>query len=396
MPIITHNMAGRRFFLLWIRATWAGWLLGIPLIIVLALLAEAVGIGGSQTMVGAGMGTGTGLMQSRVIRGVVHKSAPWFWSSVVGLASPFLVADISKVAGWGLVYSLPVSVALGGIIAGGWQALILQPRLRQTWLWVVASALGWTLAAGAAGAADNLVRSHSVRGIWGAVLYLGIVVGGGLVLGLVTGICLAWMLRNEPATLQPQAPDTSMKLSTLISIVVVCTFAQQANAQDKWQIADEATLRLKPAAFSQLPKNIVFSLQKRNCTVPQTFSDSTPHNVIRGQFARRGQFDWAILCSRNRVSSILVFWNGSSKSVAEIAPSDDKDYLQTIDDTANIGFSRAINVVGKNHIFAHYLEYGGRKPPPINHQGINDAFVEKASLVHYFYRKRWLKLQGAD
>ena len=184
--------------------------------------------------------------------------------------------------------------------------------------------------------------------------------------------------------------------STFVFIVFVLTFAQQANAQGKWQIADEATLRLKPAAFSQLPKNIVLSLQKRNCTVPQTFNDSTPHNVIRGQFARRGQFDWAILCSRNRVSSILVFWNGSTKSVAEIARSDDKDFLQTIDDTANIGFSRAIDVVGKGHIFAHYREYGGRRPPPIKHQGINDAFVEKASFVHYFYRKRWLKLQGAD
>jgi hypothetical protein len=187
-----------------------------------------------------------------------------------------------------------------------------------------------------------------------------------------------------------------MKLFTLIFMVFVLTFAQQANAQDKWQIADEATLRLKPTAFSQLPKNIVLSLQKRKCTVPQTFGNSTPHNVIRGQFARRGQFDWAILCSRNRVSSILVFWKGSTKSVTEIAPSDDKDYLQGIDDTGNIGFSRAIGVVGKDYILKHYREYGGRKPPPIKHQGIEDAFVEKASLVHYFYRKRWLKLQGAD
>lgn len=187
-----------------------------------------------------------------------------------------------------------------------------------------------------------------------------------------------------------------MKLSAVILIVFFVTFAQQANAQDKWQIADEATLRLSPTAFSQLPKIIVLSLQKRNCTVPQTFSNSTPHNVIRGQFAKRGQFDWAILCSRNRVSSILVFWNGSTKSVAEIARSDDKDYLQTIDDTPRIGFSRAIAAVGKSHIFAHYREYGGRKPPPIKHQGVNDAFIEKASLVHYFYRNRWLKLQGAD
>ncbi len=107
-------------------------------------------------------------------------------------------------------------------------------------------------------------------------------------------------------------------------------------------------------------------------------------------------FDWAVLCSRNRVASILVFWNGSTKSVAEIARSDDKGFLQTIDGAGNVGFSRAIDVVGKDYILEHYREYGGRKPSRLKHQGINDAFVEKASSVHYFYRKRWLELQGAD
>ncbi len=187
-----------------------------------------------------------------------------------------------------------------------------------------------------------------------------------------------------------------MKLFALIFIVFVLTFASQANGQDKWHIADVETLRLKPAAFSQLPKNIVSFLQKRSCTVPQSFGSSTPHNVIRGQFARSGQFDWAVLCSRNRVSSILVFWNGSTKSVAEIASSEDKGFLQTIDGAGNVGFSRAIDVVDKDYILKHYREYGGRKPPQIKHQGINDAFVEKASSVLYFYRKRWLELQGAD
>ena len=187
-----------------------------------------------------------------------------------------------------------------------------------------------------------------------------------------------------------------MKLAVFIFIVFVLTVTNQANAQDKWQIADEATLRLKPSAFSQLPKNIALFLEKRGCTVPQSFGNSTPHNVIRGQFARSGQFDWAVLCSRNRVSSILVFWNGSTKSVAEIASSDDKGFLQTIDGAGNAGFSRAIDIVDKNYIIEHYREYGGRKPPQIKHQGINDAFVEKASSVRYFYRKKWLELQGAD
>jgi hypothetical protein len=187
-----------------------------------------------------------------------------------------------------------------------------------------------------------------------------------------------------------------MKIFTLILITFILTLSSQLSAQDKWQIADEAIIRLKPAAFSQLPKNIVSFLEKRNCTVPQIFGETTPHNVIRGEFAKGGQFDWAVLCSRNRVSSILVFWNGSTKSVAEIASSDDRSFLQTVDGAGNAGFSRAIDVVDKDYILEHYREYGGIKPPQIKHQGINDAFVEKASSVHYFYRKRWLELQGAD
>jgi hypothetical protein len=187
-----------------------------------------------------------------------------------------------------------------------------------------------------------------------------------------------------------------MKLLMLIFIISVLAFSSQVNAQNKWQIADEATVRLKPSAFLQLPKSIVLFLEKRGCTVPQIFGETKPHNVIRGEFAKSGQFDWAVLCSRNRVSAILVFWNGSTKSLAEIASSDDKGFLQTIDGAGNAGFSRAIDVVDKDYILSHYREYRGRKPPRVEHQGINDAFVEKASLVHYFYRKRWLELQGAD
>ena len=38
----------------------------------------------------------------------------------------------------------------------------------------------------------------------------------------------------------------------------------------------------------------------------------------------------------------------------------------------------------------------GPEPPPIDHQGINYAFIEKASVVLYWYEGQWLCLQGAD
>ena len=182
----------------WIRATWFGWLLGIPIIIVLALIGEAVHIGGSQFLVGAGMGAGIGLIQALVIRRILHKSVLWICSSIVGLGAPFVLTDLSKFVGWNLPYSLPLAIVLGGLIVGIWQALILRSRLRQTGWWIVASALGWALAGGTSAMADS-PRAHAIRGIWGAVVYLGIIAAGGLILGLVTGLCLAWLLRNESA-----------------------------------------------------------------------------------------------------------------------------------------------------------------------------------------------------
>ena len=187
-----------------------------------------------------------------------------------------------------------------------------------------------------------------------------------------------------------------MKLLTLFFVSVFLAFSLPAAAQDKWQIADKATVRLSPAAFPQLPKNIAAYLRSQNCTIPQSFGDSKPHNVIRGQFERVGQNDWAVLCSRSRVSTILVFWKGSTNSVARICRSKDSSFLQTVDGDGTVGFSRSISVASKRYILEHYRSYGGPKPPKSNHAGINDAFVEKASEVRYFHRKKWLSLQGAD
>ena len=190
----------------------------------------------------------------------------------------------------------------------------------------------------------------------------------------------------------------------LNSILLGCLFfaSSDGNAQDKWDVANSQVKRLSPSSFSELPRPVVRYLQLKHCTIPQLWYEPNPHNVIRGMFVRNGQYDWAVLCSRNRISSILIFWNGSIRNLSQIAKAADKVYLQTVGDRDNggVGFSRIISVVGRKYILDHYKEYGGPKPPPINHQGINDAYAEKASMVLYYhgryYGRRWLELAGAD
>ncbi len=156
-------------------------------------------------------------------------------------------------------------------------------------------------------------------------------------------------------------------------------------------------IRLKPSSFPELPDKIKDYLTNNSYTIPQIFDSEKPHNVIIGEFIAKGVKDWAVLASKNLKSKILVFHNGNTdkKNVIELAESEDIGYLQGIDEK-RIGFSRYISTVDKDFIDIHYEWYGGTKPPSIDHNGIDDSFVEKASVVLYFYKGKWLRLTGAD
>jgi hypothetical protein len=159
--------------------------------------------------------------------------------------------------------------------------------------------------------------------------------------------------------------------------------------------ADLQVTRLAPSAFPELPTKIKRELERRGCTMPQVSAGKKPRNVIKGEFTGKGRTDWAVLCSKNHVSTILIFRNASEREPLELAPQSDADHLQSGSGAA-IEFSRVISAVGRDYILKHYRAYGGLKPPAIDHQGINDAFVRKASVVHYFHAGKWRELTGAD
>jgi hypothetical protein len=204
----------------------------------------------------------------------------------------------------------------------------------------------------------------------------------------------------------------------LLFITIIPTFAQlPEDLKRRFDEAERRIVRLSPAAFPELPRNVVRELQSRGCTVPQSAYTKRPHNVIKGEFAKPGQTDWAVLCSVNQTpwlfsfwsdphyaSSILVFWNGSENHPAEIAPKEDRNFLQGITPT-EIGFSRIIGTAGREFIMRHNdSAYGAPSAPPaykrldlrIDHQGIDDSFAEKGSETWYFHDGKWARLMGAD
>jgi len=161
------------------------------------------------------------------------------------------------------------------------------------------------------------------------------------------------------------------------------------------EAAAKQVRRLPPSAFPGLPLTVASVIRDRRCMIPQPSQDGLPRNVVRGEFFANGQTGWAVLCSVAGFSSILVFRNDSDRDPEELAKAEDKSYLQD-DGDGKIVYSRKIGPVDRNYIMKHYRAYGGPEPPPIDHLGIDDAFVGKASVTYYWYGGKWLRLQGAD
>jgi homoserine O-acetyltransferase len=171
------------------------------------------------------------------------------------------------------------------------------------------------------------------------------------------------------------------------------SFSSRGVHQD-WARADLATTRLTPATFTNLPLAVRRNLKERGCTIPQSFATTRAGNVIRGRFTSAARTDWAVLCSVDRVSSILVFRGGSVLSVAELARYPDSTFLQVIGENGAVGYSRAIRVAGAKYIREHNRD--DPSLPRFDHEGIDDAFVEKASSIWYWHSGSWRKLSGAD
>ena len=183
-----------------------------------------------------------------------------------------------------------------------------------------------------------------------------------------------------------------VRLLISASLVLVSNFGF---ASTDWEKAENSIKRLSASDFPELPLDVKRKIEAKGCNIPQAFVSQKPHNVIKGNFASNDSQDWALLCSKNGKSTIFVIWGGKQACPSEIAASDDKTFLQTIDEK-NIGYSRVLAVSVKDEILKHQKSYGGMLPPKLDHQGISDAFAEKASQIHFCEKGKWLALSGAD
>ena len=127
------------------------------------------------------------------------------------------------------------------------------------------------------------------------------------------------------------------KFLVLGLLIATCTADAQSGSAPVFHLMP--IRRLSPRQFNELPRGIVRALESGGYKIPQTclYDEAgnrlykKPHNVIRGSFRRQGETDWAVLCSHNDSSTILIFWGGDASSPTRLACGRDEDATQDVD-----------------------------------------------------------------
>lgn len=203
----------------------------------------------------------------------------------------------------------------------------------------------------------------------------------------------SWGIRLlSPSVARQVRVDYKSLIAVTVLLRAQATIAQAAPSPD-------SVRRLTPAAFPKLPVTIRHDLERRGCLVPQPYEARTPSNVIHGAFTVAKASEWAILCSLRDTSQILIYrlpTRGSAGVVDSLQRSADVVWMQGIGNS-RWGFSRLLRLLPLRRIRAwrHDVE-GHAIPPPIDHDAIEQAFIEKAAEAFYYVAGRLYRRVTAD
>lgn len=181
----------------------------------------------------------------------------------------------------------------------------------------------------------------------------------------------------------------------MTNLLIFCLLTSAALGQVYNPVAAERA----PESIQQLPSGIRRDLTKRQCFVPKYTADIGSENdgaYTMGPFRSGTSVDYAIVCHipSRAVQDVLVYlnskgvWNGAVIDHGTFDPAPHSDKCETTVGNAN-----------REYILAHARAYAPeelKSLPPLDHNGVNVWLCEKASIVFYFSRGKWVHLQGAD
>ncbi len=139
-----------------------------------------------------------------------------------------------------------------------------------------------------------------------------------------------------------------------------------------------------PEQFTELPRTIRDELLRRRCRVPQELQTKRVHNLIWGEFDRRGQRDLAVICVQGRTAVALMFWAGNARRVEQL-PFEANGSTLTVATAADVERHAPPNA-----------KVTSDAPHLVEHDVIEVACCECCSSYYYRHFERWYRAAGAD
>lgn len=145
--------------------------------------------------------------------------------------------------------------------------------------------------------------------------------------------------------------------------------------------------RLPLSSFPELPPSVRGVLAQRGCMIPQTWEARRPENVVHGAFFQSGHQDWAVLCSQNGESSLLVFRDGIGVPV-ELASYKDTNRLAPTNENGYLGYAWGLDTASPTRL--RQFAPGQR----FDHDGIEASIIEHSSVLHFYRDGQWITIEG--
>ena len=146
--------------------------------------------------------------------------------------------------------------------------------------------------------------------------------------------------------------------------------------------------RFAPEKFAALPPTVRDALNLIACQVPQNTLTAGPANVVSGEFAARGQRDWAALCSNGTLTEIRLVWGGPAQCEDRLAAIQDSDSL-SVSAPGVILYTRTLTAASPEEVTKHGLRVRATLPEdPVAHDALRDGSAS-GPVMHYCRAGHW-------
>lgn len=148
---------------------------------------------------------------------------------------------------------------------------------------------------------------------------------------------------------------------------------------------------LPPSSFPMLPARIAAELERRGCTIPQTYEAHRPENVIHASLERPGSDDWAVLCSSDGTVALLVFFASGGKPIT-LATAQETERLQSLGKNRILEFDWGIDPATPEVV--HQAQAGlSPRPAKLDHDALADVSVERKTIYHFYAHGVWTRVE---